>query len=108
MKKILKEISLKKLILAPIVPLLFLLNFEYLNTFKNFMLSMTLTFVSIVILILIYAIVKINFNRYLDLIVLSIDWFLIDILNFLSNDNYKFLFSSIAETLIKNSLYNYI
>lgn len=82
MKKILKEISLKKLILAPIVPLLFLLNFEYLNTFKNFMLSMTLTFVSIVILILIYAIVKINFNRYLDLIVLSIDWFLIDILNF--------------------------
>lgn len=95
----------KKLIFAPILPLVFIINLAYFNMFNSYLISIVMTITSALCLYLLYSFVKLKATNFINSSIIITDWFFVDFINFLIDDNYKFLFSSIAETVVKNSVY---
>lgn len=97
--------SLLKLSISPIIPLALVLYLLYKDYFNNQGLLIISIFLSIFILLKFINKLKNEILRHIQIVLVSIDWFMIDIINLFSNNEYKFLYSSLAETVAKNAIY---
>lgn len=100
----LKSFNLFEVLLTPVVPIF--LGIYFLANLLEIK-SMT------IILLIVIAFFFFKLIKYLkkrneviyNISIVCMDWFLLDVMNILSSNQYEFLKPSILETVIKNSIY---
>lgn len=99
-----KKFLIKNIFLEPIIPVVFFIYCISFNICDIKIVSVFLTiFISGIFCKFIFYI-KVHYRFIFQVGVVCIDWFLIDIVNFISNNSFYFLKPSLLETIAKNSL----
>lgn len=89
---------------TPIVPVVFCCYYLISNYFEIKLISIVLFIVIGFFFYRLGLYLKNNYKTIYSICIVSIDWFMLDLLNLLSANQFTFLQPSILETVVKNSV----
>ncbi|MEA1914529.1 MAG: hypothetical protein U9N30_04340 [Campylobacterota bacterium] len=94
--------------MTPLAPMIWLIFSSSYGMFDSHLLALSITVFISYIAYCIFVFLKENLKALVNVVIVCLDWFIVDIFTHMGSSDFIFIKSSLAETLVSNSIHAFI